>query len=418
MTKSLYNAKSFDVNFARTRICNRLGLPPDLMALELTIATYMFGRESSRMNLDQIAELLGYQGNDQRARRQFVRRLLNKREALQSRANVRTCGVRRGEKNVRRVTQFYSNHLNDAALWIHSQIPGRQPMIEITDAIADQAIAQFLRRPLRSVQQTPAKDANLHVCKSRAEAASELNINLSWPLMLATAGFRIFPVDGKVPRVWRWQQAATTNESLIREWDCRWPGSAWGILCGLPLPDGGHLTVIDLDKHEGGKFGNGFTTLSLREEDLGELPPTRTARTPNDGCHYFFRTTEPLPTTSGTIGPALDCKSQSGFVVAYENVNDLAIAEMPESWQGALNIRPADRKQISEGQRHDYLRGVAYAMAGQGERASEILNILRHRLAFNCEVGRRTIDDDELQSLARSAIAKVNRSQREERLTA
>lgn len=94
----------------------------------------------------------------------------------------------------------------------------------------------------------------------------------------------------------------------------------------------------------------------------------------------------------------------------YNTIKDVPIAELPEKWQDALNILPKARRRIPLGERHDYLRRVSYAMACEGKQIEEILSVLYERLRFNCEAGGRTIQEDELVELARSARAKIDRA--------
>jgi hypothetical protein len=85
----------------------------------------------------------------------------------------------------------------------------------------------------------------------------------------------------------------------------------------------------------------------------------------------------------------------------------LPIAVLPEVWENALAVSQTSRKQVSEGERHDYLRGCAFAMACHGKDVDEILVTLRQRLQFNCEHTGRSVTEVELRSLASSAVAKI-----------
>jgi hypothetical protein len=149
--------------------------------------------------------------------------------------------------------------------------------------------------------------------------------------------------------------------------------------------------------------------------DLGPLPITFTVTTAGNGEHDYFRSSKPLLSTSGLLGPGLDCKSAGGFVVrcasGYEVTQDLPIASLPTEWEKALAINRTAKKEIAEGERHDYLRGVAYTMASQGKDIRSILTTLQQRLLFNCERGGRTIDDQELEALAVSAVRKIHRAE-------
>ena len=61
---------------------------------------------------------------------------------------------------------------------------------------------------------------------------------------LARAGFSIFPCDpDKRPHVKKWADAATTDETVIRQWWRDWPDA----MIGLPTGSVSGLYVIDLD---------------------------------------------------------------------------------------------------------------------------------------------------------------------------
>src|SRR5262249_51624433 len=143
--------------------------------------------------------------------------------------------------------------------------------------------------------------------------------------------------------------------------------------CGTRL-NSGFLTVIDIDRH-GGAI-NGFMTLKQLEDDLGTLPETFTVKTAGDGEHRHFISSRLLPSSEGFLGPELDCKASGGFVVApgstgYEIINDGPLALLPEEWELALEASTPKRI-IPAGERHDYLRSVAYAMACQGKDEASI----------------------------------------------
>jgi hypothetical protein len=399
------------------RILNLLEAPPNVIQLETTIAAFMFGRESVMLGLEPLAEMLGHAGQPK-----YAQRALKASSVWQARSGIQLCEWIPGIRNVRRPTEFKANTLNEATVWISQQLSNdsRQlPTLCKIDEHAKEAISKFLRRPLAAIQQqstkTPTSSKSVpgtELGKTAAQAAKDA-------IKLAQGGFRVFPVDGKKPRVWKYVQAATRKESVICEWARRWPDTSWAILCGVELSGGGFLAVIDLDVH-GEKFGNGFKTLALREEDLEPLPETFTVKTGGGGEHRYFRTSKPLPTSSRLLGPGLDCKALGGFVVApgsihasgerYKVISDLPIAWLPEVWESALAVTYETKRRIQAGERHDYLRGIAYAMSCQNKQLDEIVRTLRQRLQNNCE-GGRTIDDHELQALASSAIAKISRAE-------
>lgn len=405
---------SADVQLIRLRILNALSCPPSVMTLETTIASYMLSLGSARpvrLGLEGISELLGNPGQ-----RRYAQRALNNSQEWQKRANVRLCRVTRGKRNERRVTEFDECNLNDAALLVAHKLSEdtRQiPTLSKIDELVPLALA-LLREPLAEVKPAKTKSSRLALPKTETEAAEACESpNTIKAVDLARRRFRMMPLEGKRPLIWKYNQAATCSEGVILAWAGRFRNPNWGILCGVPLPGGGVLSVVDVDDH-GGNFGNGYQTLNQRESELGRLPQTYTVTTSGGGRHFYFQSSKPIPTTHDLIGPGLDCKSAGGFVVAvahgYDVVHDLPIAQLPIEWERALAVVHQPKKRIAEGDRHDYLRGVAYAMARDGKPADEILRKLRQRLEFNCDKQGRLIPDGELQQLAVSAAAKVSRA--------
>lgn len=406
---------SCDPNLARIRILNGLEAPAGVIQTATTIATFTLSRGSARIGMELLAELLGHEGQ-----RKFAQRALNDLRTWENRANVITCNVKRGERNVRgKVTEIVSVPLNDASLWISQQLkPDGRPALAQIDELVEPAITRFLRQPLAAVKPQPISKPT-----TRREGASVNSWDMDVPLSDAaraalslSLGVRVFPLDGKVPKVWKWIQAATSSEPLIRRWAQRWPDANWAILCGVSLPGGGFLVVLDMDRHDG-KFGDGFITLALREEDIEPLPETFSVRTGGNGEHRYFRSRKPVSTSKDLLGPALDVKGRAGFVVApgapgYEVIEDGEIAWLPEAWESALTIKPESKRKALAGERHAYLCGVAFAMAKQAHSEAQILNTLRRRLEFNCEKGEREVTDLELQQLAASAVVKVSKADR------
>ncbi len=402
----------------RRRLLNALNCPPKVMTVVTTVSDYMEALDNIpiRLGLEPLAELMGHPGQPK-----FAQRALDETQHYEKTANINLCLIRRGQRNVRRATEFSQNRLNDAAWWINQQLQGDArplPTLVKIDEYTEQAITQFLRRPLATAQPRATRKPSTNTGGSVISSDKLVPLSDSGKagLLFASAGFRVFPVDGKRPRVWSWKQSATVSETVIRAWSPRWPTTSWAVLCGALLPSGGFLTVIDKDRH-GVTFGDGFKTVTLRENDLGPLPKTFTVTTGGNGEHLYFSTSRPLPTTHNLLGPGLDIKSAGGFVVApgspgYQLARDLPIAQLTAAWEKALAVVQQPKKRIAEGDRHDYLRSVSYAMACQGKEVAAIVRTLRQRVQFNCEAADRTISDDELVALASSAVAKVAKADR------
>lgn len=410
-----------DPGLIRILVLNALECPSEVTHTQLTIASYLYGRQSAKLGLEPLAELMGHTGNHH-SKVMFAYRRLNSFEAWQKKANVQICKVKRGKRNVREVIEFQSNNLNAIANWIAPQIQTGKPQLPQIDELLESAIAKFLRKPLavvespiREKKDKPPTDSQT-VQGADCMTADSVFITVAYGLI---DQFRVFPVDiaRKRPLVWKWIQCATRNPIVINQWGARFPDAGVAILTGVSLEGGGFLTEIDLDRH-GNKFGDGFKTVAQRSQDFGPLPPTFTVTTPSgNGEHRRFRSRAPLPTTTSLLGPGLDCKSRYGYVIApdsygYTVSQDLPIAWLPEAWETALAQQRKREELVPIGERHDYLRGVSYAMAKDGKHIDEILPTLRHNLVFRCAKGGRTITDEELKSLAISAVKKIEQADR------
>lgn len=109
-----------------------------------------------------------------------------------------------------------------------------------------------------------------------------------------------------------WQDAATTDEELIRQWWQRWPDHGVGIATGQVSG----LFVVDVDVSDGKQ---GDDTLADLEATYGALPPTVEVVTGSGGRHLYFRWPEGLVirNDAGTrLGPGLDVRGEGGQVLA------------------------------------------------------------------------------------------------------
>jgi hypothetical protein len=153
-------------------------------------------------------------------------------------------------------------------------------------------------------------------------------------LAFGDAGFPIFPVNvfrrgerwRKVPYVKDWENAATTDPEILREWWLRWPLA----MPGLPLERCG-LCVVDADRH-----GEVDGVAAFRE--LGLMPRHPIVVTKSGGEHHWFR--QPSTTISKTQNwrPGIDLLGASSFVVGYA-VPEGNIPELPEVfWPSVGNL--------------------------------------------------------------------------------
>lgn len=121
--------------------------------------------------------------------------------------------------------------------------------------------------------------------KAHTSDSAGHNRMLRHALELARAGWRVIPLNGKVPVIEDWPNEATTDPAVIREW---WAGEDWNI--GARIPD--NHVVIDIDPHNGG-------SLRALEELAGvKMPPTLSIRSGRGGGSVHLHYLRPFPKTT------------------------------------------------------------------------------------------------------------------------
>jgi hypothetical protein len=153
-------------------------------------------------------------------------------------------------------------------------------------------------------------------------------------LRLAEAGIPVFPATitydeesaswGKRPRFPAWQQAATTDPTIIEKWWSKFPDAAPAIALGKA-----NLVVIDPDRHGGTDGVANFAKL-IEGHDLPVGPIINTA---GGGKHYIFRqpeSGEPLGNGTGDLPDGIDVRGNGGFVIAVGAVRPDGVAYEPE----------------------------------------------------------------------------------------
>lgn len=129
---------------------------------------------------------------------------------------------------------------------------------------------------------------------------------LEHALKYASYGFKIFPVNGKIPIIKGWQNEASSDPKKIAD---LFSSAHTGI--GLATGRISGITVLDIDIK--GDV-NGFLTL----KNAGiELPITAISITPTGGHHYFFKYTDKLKNMVSILGKksGLDIRNDGGYVV-------------------------------------------------------------------------------------------------------
>ena len=96
----------------------------------------------------------------------------------------------------------------------------------------------------------------------------------------------IFPLRGKLPAIRNGHGCldATTDKDTITQWWAKYPNANIGIATG----EKNGILVLDIDRNHGNDI-DGAETLEDLEKDLGKLPDTVEALTPNGGRHLYFK---------------------------------------------------------------------------------------------------------------------------------
>lgn len=123
-------------------------------------------------------------------------------------------------------------------------------------------------------------------------------------LALARTGWRVLPLNGKIPRTAHGVKDATADPEQVAKW---WAGGAQHNI-GARVP--GHLVVLDLDPRNGG------TLAALEALNGGPLPDTLTAYSGrgDGGQHRYYR--HPGGRLSQRLlPPGIDVKTETGYCV-------------------------------------------------------------------------------------------------------
>jgi hypothetical protein len=129
---------------------------------------------------------------------------------------------------------------------------------------------------------------------------------LSHALGYGKLGYRVFPLKPgtEEPLIPDWQEKATWEETQIREWWGRWPNANIGIATGQCRD--GYFVVLDYDPRKGGDW----------EKHLSAGMPSSTwiVKTPYGGRHFYYKTSEPMP--SAKLKPGVYLRGIGDYVVA------------------------------------------------------------------------------------------------------
>ncbi len=141
---------------------------------------------------------------------------------------------------------------------------------------------------------------------------------------LALENFRVIPLPPRQKRanLLKWQELATTDRAQVERW---FPVTmAEHDLLGNTEPNigivaGRGLLVVDIDPRHGGDI-----SLITLQKERGQLPQTRSVRTPSGGRHLYFRVPEDghVPNSASKLGAGLDIRGDGGYVAAPPSVTD------------------------------------------------------------------------------------------------
>jgi len=127
-----------------------------------------------------------------------------------------------------------------------------------------------------------------------------------YALHLASLGMKIIPLKAglKIPADSGWQQQATSDSAVIKNWFETRPKMNYGIACGQS-----GLLVVDLDVKNG---DNGIANWRSLSTNLNL--DTFEVETPSGGLHLYFWG-EGFRNSAGTIARGVDLRASGGYVV-------------------------------------------------------------------------------------------------------
>ncbi|MBF0207072.1 MAG: bifunctional DNA primase/polymerase [Oligoflexia bacterium] len=212
-----------------------------------------------------------------------------------------------------------------------------------------------------------------------------LNANLlSWALYYAAKNLPVLPLHhpqsnglcscqnpqcksiGKHPMIKDYNNKATTDQSIIKEWWCKWPEANIGILTGSKSK----IFVVDIDPRHGG-----IDSIELWEKTFFSLGKTSAVvRSGGNGLHYYFKSLQSEKIKNQTnILPGIDIRGEGGYIVAppsnhvngkiysweisIDKVIDAPNLNFLEKKKG--DSSPRSNKFIGEGSRNTFLASLA-----------------------------------------------------------
>lgn len=245
---------------------------------------------------------------------------------------------------------------------------------------------------------------------------------LTAALEYAKRGWRVFPLNGKVPyQGTHGHRDATTNAKQIRRWWQEWPNANVGIACDS---QSGPI-VVDIDGPTGAEFIASLDLPTTREASSGKATKRHLYFDPMEDGSKIKRTIKLQPEKDGAK-LAVDVLGDGGYVVAppsihpetgrrYKWIARTTPAPLPEEIAEAVRITREARhgngkgpapplpSKFGSGERDDLLTSLAGTMRRRGASEDAILAALREENQTRCDP---PLEDKQLRKIARSIATK------------
>ena len=232
--------------------------------------------------------------------------------------------------------------------------------------------------------------------------------------LYAKRGWRVVPLNGKIPLIKEWTINASTDIDVIQSWFHEYPDANIGIATG----EKSGIFVLDIDGEQG------EASLIDIQTTFGKLPETYEVET-SRGRHLYFLQPPGTRTKSqaaGEIGPKLDVRGDGGQVVAppsihpdtkkqYKVLKDRAVSEAPV-WLLELVSPQRSKKsvhdhlipeKIKSGNRNAEMTRIAGKLRRNGFGAIEMFRCM---MEVNTQRFHPPLKEDEVKTIANSIAKK------------
>lgn len=238
--------------------------------------------------------------------------------------------------------------------------------------------------------------------------------NIDDVLQLAELGLRIHPLiaRNKVPIVKQWQEKATVDPAMIRQWAAIHKDCNWGIATGVDSK----VFVVDIDPKSGGDK----SWKKLVKEH--PIPETVEVRTGSGGTHLYFAypKSADVRNSASKVGKGVDIRGEGGQVAIPPSIHpngtaytwihsphDVKFAKAPkwlldmiEAKQGN-DDNAAIGDKMEKGTRNNQIYHQALFLARQGA----LMEIAVAAMKAWCKsTGEEDISDDEIEQTVASAF--------------